>query len=167
MDEGWLSLLEFLHPEGKETVDMPACAGAWFGRALVIALLAAGALAGCQQYWRESGIWDIGEHRGLLLDVSNYYHRHAIEENGRCKSPYIDGVTRAEASEPEDGVFDVHVRYYYRDFLNDGNDDCDPERRPLRCTVMRECRGFSAREFRVTRTESGYDIIDMSGSRRR
>ena len=133
---------------------------------LLLMALMAGILAGCQQYWRESGVWDIGEHQGLLLDVSNYYHRHATEEGGRCKSPFIDGVTEAASSDPEDSVFEVHLRYYYRDFLNDGDDDCDPKRRPLRCTIMRECRGFAERDFKVAITETGYDVIDMSRSRR-
>ena len=131
-----------------------------------IALMAV-PLTGCQQYWRESGVWDIGEHQGLLLDVSNYYHRHAKEEGGRCISPYIDGVTEAFVSDPEDGVIEVHLRYYYRDFLNDGDDDCDPKRRPLRCTIMRECRGFAARDFRVVKSETGFDVVDMSQSMRR
>ncbi len=133
----------------------------------LFAALLFSALAGCQQYWRESGVWDIGEHQGLLLDISNYYHRHAREEGGRCKSPFIDGVTEAYATDPEDGVIDVHLRYYYRDFLNDGDDDCDPKFRPLRCTIMRECRGFAARDFKVARTEAGFDVIDMSQSLRR
>ena len=128
--------------------------------------LACGSLAGCQQFWRESGVWDVGEHQGLLLDLSNYYHRHAIEEGGRCHSPYIDGVTDAAVSDEEDGAFDVQLRYYYRDFLNDGNDDCS-RRRPLRCTILRECRGFAARSFKVAKTETGYDVLDMSGARRR
>jgi len=134
---------------------------------IILTILACSLLAGCQQYWRESGVWDIGEHQGLLLDVSNYYHRHALEEGGRCKSPFIDGVTQADAVNVEDDVIDVHLHYYYRDFLNDGNDDCDPKRRPLRCTVLRECQGFSAREFRVVKTETGFDVTDMSGLRNR
>ena len=138
----------------------------WFP-ALLSAALLAGTLAGCQQYWRESGIWDIGEHQGLLLDVSNHYNRHAREEGGRCKSPYLDGVTEAFATDPEDGVIEVHLRYYYKDFLNDGDDDCDPKYRPLRCTIMRECRGFAARDFRVMQTETGFDVIEMSPSLRR
>lgn len=123
--------------------------------------------ASCDQYWRDSGIWDIGEHRGVLLDISNYYHRHAKEENGRCISPYIDGVTEAAVNDVSDDLIDVYLRYRYRDFLNDGDDDCDPKRRPLRCTIMRECHGYAARDFRIEITESGYDVIDMSGSRRR
>lgn len=134
---------------------------------LLFVTLTVCALAGCQQYWRESGVWDIGEYQGLLLDVSNYYNRHAKEEGGRCKSPYIDGVTEASATDPEDGVIEVHLHYYYRDFLNDGDDDCDPKWRPLRCTIMRECRGFAARDFKVTRTETGFDVIGMSPSLRR
>ncbi|NJO39010.1 MAG: hypothetical protein HC871_17190 [Rhizobiales bacterium] len=66
-----------------------------------------------------------------------------------------------------DDTVDVLLHYYYRDFLNDGDDDCDPKLRPLRCTIMRECRGFGAREFTAAKSETGYDIIDMSGERRR
>ncbi len=124
-------------------------------------------IVGCQQYWRESGVWDIGEHQGLLLDVSNYYHRNATEEGGRCRSPFIDGVTHAEAVDLPENNVDVRLRYYYRDFLNDGLDDCDPKRRPLRCTVLRECRGFAVRDFKVAKTEAGYDVLDMSGERQR
>ncbi|NJO39009.1 MAG: hypothetical protein HC871_17185 [Rhizobiales bacterium] len=39
-----------------------------------VLVLACCLLAGCQDFWRNSGAWDIGPHRGLLLDVSNYYH---------------------------------------------------------------------------------------------
>jgi hypothetical protein len=134
-------------------------------RAAVVTLVFS-LLAGCQQYWRESGIWDIGEHQGLLLDISNYYHRHALE-GGLCKSPYIDGVGHAEAIDLDNDVIEVHLRYYYRDFLNDGDDDCDPKKRPLRCTIMRECQGFASRDFRVVKTETGFDVIDMSGTRKR
>ncbi len=134
-------------------------------RPLVVALVCA-ALAGCQQYWRESGVWDIGEHQGLLLDISNYYHRHAMEEGGRCRSPILEGVTQAAVDDLEDGSLDVHLHYRYRDFLNDG-DDCDWRFRRLRCTIMRECRGFAARDFLVEKTDAGFDIIDMSGGRRR
>ena len=132
---------------------------------IAVAILFCSLLAGCQQYWRESGVWDIGEHQGLLLDVSNYYHRHALEEGGRCKSPYIDGVTQAETVNFDNEILEVHLQYYYRDFLNDGNDDCDRRLRPLRCTVLRECRGFGAREFQVAKSEDGFDILGMSGLR--
>jgi hypothetical protein len=132
-----------------------------------VVALACCLLAGCQDFWRNSGAWDIGPHRGLLLDVSNYYHRHASEEGGRCISPLFDGVTQAEVIDAADDTVDVHLRYYYRDFLNDGDDDCDPRFRPLRCTIMRECRGFGIREFTARKAESGYEILDMSGERRR
>lgn len=135
-------------------------------RVTVIAL-ACSFINGCQQYWRESGVWDIGEHQGLLLDVSNYYHRNATEEGGRCRSPFIDGVTRAEAVDLSEDNVEVRLRYYYRDFLNDGLDDCDPKRRPLRCTIMRECQGFAERDFKVVLTETGYDVLDMSGEQQR
>lgn len=128
--------------------------------------LALGLVAGCDQYWRDSGIWDIGEHRGLLLDVSNYYHRHAREENGRCHAPYIDAVSQALVTDLDDATLEVHLHYAYRDFVNDGDDDCDPKYRPLRCTIMRECHGYASRDFKVAITETGYDVIDMGPSGR-
>ncbi|MGI9498470.1 MAG: hypothetical protein ACR2P3_00395 [Geminicoccaceae bacterium] len=133
---------------------------------LVVIALASSTLTACQQYWRESGVWDIGEHQGLLLDVSNYYHRHATEEGGQCRSPILEGVSQAAVGDLDDGVFDVHIHYRYRDFLKDG-DDCDRRLRPLRCTINRECYGFAARDFRVAKAGTGFDVIDMSGGRRR
>ena len=123
-------------------------------------------VAGCQQYWRDSGLWDIGEHKGLLLDISNYYHRHASEEGGYCRSPIMDGVTRAEIIEENDEKVWVTIRYHYRDFLKDG-DDCDRKWRPLRCTIHRECRGFASRTFEAVRREAGYEVTEMAGPRRR
>ena len=137
------------------------------GRLSLIGIaLAAGTLTACQQFWRESGVWDIGEHQGLLLDVSNYYHRHATEGGGRCRSPILEGVSQAAVSDLVDDALEVHIHYRYRDFLKDG-DDCDRRLRRLRCTIFRECRGFAARDFRVAKTETGFDVIDMSGGRRR
>lgn len=135
-------------------------------QAVVVVALALGTLSGCGQFWMNTGAWDIGEHRGLLLDVSNYYHRHATEEGGRCRSPIMNGVSHASASELDNDVLFVHIRYRYRDFLKDG-DDCDRRLRPLRCTIHRECRGYAVRDFRVSKTETGFDVIDMSGGRRR
>jgi hypothetical protein len=131
---------------------------------LVLAGLAL--IAGCQQYWRDSGVWDIGEHKGLLLDISNYYHRHATEEGGLCASPIMDGVSAAEVLEEEGDRVLVAVRYDYRDFVRDG-DDCDPKWRPLRCTIHRECQGHAARSFEAVKTDTGYEITDMAGPRRR
>ncbi len=123
-------------------------------------------MTGCQQYWRDSGVWDVGEHRGLLLDISNYYHRHASEERGFCRSPILDGVSRAEIIEENDEKVWVSIRYHYRDFLKDG-DDCDWKWRPLRCTIHRECRGFASRTFEAVKTEDGYRVTEMAGPRRR
>lgn len=122
--------------------------------------------AGCQQYWRDSGVWDIGEHRGLLLDISNYYHRHASEEGGYCRSPIMDGVTRADIIEENDEKVWVTLSYRYRDFLKDG-DDCDEKWRLLRCTIHRQCRGYAHRTFEAVKREAGYEVTEMAGPRRR
>lgn len=135
-------------------------------RVLIAAAVLTVALSGCQQFWRDSGVWDLDGHRGLLLDVNTYYHRHAAEEGGRCRSPIMEGVSFAAVVEESDTSLVVDLHYHYRDFLKDG-DDCDPKWRPLRCTIMRECTGFAAREFQVEKNEAGYQIVGMSGSRRR
>ena len=129
-------------------------------------MIGLGTLGGCSQFWRDSGAWDIDGHRGLLLDISDYYHRHATEENGRCRSPILDGVTAAEVVEESTDSIKVAIRYRYRDFLRDG-DDCDPKWRPLRCTIHRQCRGFAARNFEIAKTKHGYSVIGMSGGRQR
>lgn len=136
------------------------CARALFLAALLLPV------SGCQQYWRDSGVWDIGEHKGLLLDINTYYHRHATEEGGRCNSPIIDGVSAAEILEENDDKVWVSLRYYYRDFLRDG-DDCDWKWRPLRCTINRECRGSAARIFEARKTDEGFEVTEMAGPRRR
>lgn len=133
---------------------------------LIAAAVLTVAVSGCQQFWRDSGVWDLDGHRGLLLDVNTYYHRHAAEEGGRCRSPIMEGVSFAAVVEESDMSLVVDLHYHYRDFLKDG-DDCDPKWRPLRCTIMRECTGFAAREFQVEKNEAGYQIVGMSGSRRR
>ncbi|MGI9491094.1 MAG: hypothetical protein ACR2QF_01570 [Geminicoccaceae bacterium] len=136
------------------------------GPVLAASLLLCLAVMGCQQYWRNSGIWDIGEHQGLLLDISNYYHRHASEEGGRCRSPILDGINRAEIIEENEEKVWVNIRYHYRDFLKDG-DDCDRKWRPLRCTINRECRGYASRTFEAVRGDGGYEVTEMAGPRRR
>ncbi len=127
--------------------------------------LAIAMLGGCSQFWLDSGAWDVDGHRGLLLKISDYYHRHATEEGGRCRSPILDGVTAASVVEERADSLKVAIRYRYRDFLRD-DDDCDPKWRPLRCTIHRQCRGVAARSFEVAKTESGYAVVGMSGGDR-
>jgi hypothetical protein len=125
------------------------------------ALLAAAA-AGCTQMWLDSGAWDLGGHRGLLLEIRNYYQYHATEEGGQCRAPILDGVTAADVRDTTDGLIEVDLRYAYRDFVRDG-DDCDW----LRCGVFRECTGYAARSFTLEPEGEGYTVIEMSGGRRR
>jgi hypothetical protein len=133
---------------------------------LAAGLAAFALVAGCQQFWIDSGVWDLAGHRGLQLTVNNFYHRHATEEGGRCHSPFIEGVTGVAVVEESDTLLKIDLRYYYRDFLRGGN-DCDRKRRPHRCTIFRECTGFSERRFEISKSDAGYTVVDMSGSRRR
>ncbi len=136
-------------------------------RACLIVLLSATALAACTQYWRESGLYDLAGEQGLQLDLRDYYHRHAVEEGGRCPRPVIEAVTDSAILEDKPDRLVLDLRYAYRDILNDGDDNCDRRFQPLRCTVMRECEGFSSRTFTIQRGPEGRKIVDMSGPRRR
>jgi hypothetical protein len=133
-----------------------------------LALGLAAATAGCTQYWRDSGVYDIAGQPGLLLDIQNYYHEHAVEEGGRCPRPLMEGVTASQVLEEDADHLVVDLRYAYRDVLND-DDDCDRDARFrwLRCSMFPECRGYGERTFTIAKRADGAAITDMSGERRR
>jgi hypothetical protein len=106
--------------------------------------------------------WQLGGHPGLLYRIKQHYERHGIEEGGRCTAPIMEGVTRSQVVDDGNDQLEVTLTYYYRDWLRDG-DDCD-RKRPLRCGVMRECRGFATRSFTVAKGEDGLKVTAMTGS---
>jgi hypothetical protein len=133
---------------------------------LTIGILVSGGLglAGCAWDPAQSPAWELAGQPGLLLEVKHHYERRATEENGLCTSPIMEGVTRSEVLEEDDQHLRVWLAYYYRDYLRDG-DDCS-ERRPLRCGVMRECRGFGERTFTIDKGQGGLAVVEMSGPQR-
>ncbi len=132
----------------------------------MMALATAVAVPACTTYWQQSPAWELAGHPGLLLQVKSYYERHAREEGGRCTKPILAGVARSEVVAEDDDRLVVGLRYAYRDYNRDG-DDCDDEFRPLRCTIVRECRGFAERTFTIAKGETGLEVIDMTGEQRR
>ena len=96
--------------------------------------------------------------------VKLYYELNATEENGRCTAPLLEGVTRSQVLSDNAEQMVLDVGYYYRDWIRDG-EDCGPLR-PLRCTVMRECRGFAQRTFIVDKGQDAFTVVDMSGPQR-
>ena len=63
--------------------------------------------------------WELAGHPGLLYDIQLYYQRNALEENGRCTRPLLQGVTRSEVLAEGDEQLVVALTYRYRDSLRD------------------------------------------------
>ena len=133
---------------------------------LTAAVLVSGLwLAGCA-WWdpAQSPAWELAGQPGLLLEVKHYYQRHATEENGLCTRPLMEGVSRSEVLDEDDEQLRVWLAYYYRDAVRD-DDDCS-RLRPLRCGVMRACRGFGERTFTIDKGQDGLAVVEMSGPQR-
>jgi hypothetical protein len=96
-----------------------------------------------------------GEPGALQAVITRYYARHASEEYGRCSRAYIDGITRARLVEQTDDRVVVDVHYFYRDRVRDGNE-----------LGGGECSGFGDRRFVVARTDTGIEVVEMSGPQR-
>lgn len=85
---------------------------------------------------------------GLRPVVQRYYDARATEENGRCRSPLMDGILTSRILEtPPQGLV-VQVRYLYRDLSAD---------------LRGACRGFGNRTFTVARDPGGFTVVDMTG----
>ncbi len=146
---------------------------------------AEGALAGCwRRLWpgllilglaacgdpRDNPAWTLGGEPGLLFTIKQYYELNALEENGRCTAPLLEGVTYSDVARSEPGRLEVEIGYYYRDAFRSG-DDCS-RLRPLRCGIMRSCQGFAGRHFVIAEAENQellkdqFKVVEMSGPRR-
>lgn len=129
---------------------------AWFG------LLCLG-LAACGDP-RDNPVWTLGGEPGLLFTIKQYYELNAFEENGYCTNPLLEGVTHSQVTEADPGRLEVVISYYYRDAFRNG-DDCS-RLRPLRCGIMRACRGFALRSFVVAKDKDQLKVVEMSGPKR-
>ncbi|MDX1540148.1 MAG: hypothetical protein R3349_01965, partial [Geminicoccaceae bacterium] len=109
--------------------------------------------------------WTLAGEPGLMTKVRQYYSQHATEEAGQCPWPIMEGVTRETVLEDNEERLEVLIRYRYRDFVRDEDDDCS-RFRPNRCFIMAPCRGFAERSFTIARTDGGPAVIEMSGEQR-
>jgi hypothetical protein len=132
-------------------------------RGLAVLLCGLG-LAGCSADPSQNPAWELAGQPGLLLKVQNYYETRAIEE-GRCTAPIMEGVARSQVLSDDPRQMVIALDYYYTDWVRDG-DDCSPMQ-PLRCTIMRECRGFAQRTFTIDKGQDGLSVAGMSGPQRR
>jgi hypothetical protein len=102
--------------------------------------------------------WELAGHPGLLYDIQLFYQRNALEENGRCTRPLLQGVTRSEVLAEDDAQLVVALTYRYRDSLRD-------ERRLG--GMFRECTGFARRTFTIAKENGELSVVGMDGPQRR
>lgn len=131
------------------------------GRAMAGAVVLA--LAGCAGVIGEG--WTLAGEPGLMTKVRQYYSRNATEEEGQCTWPIMEGVTRETVLEDNPERMEVLIRYAYRDFVRDEDDDCS-RLRPNRCFIMVPCRGYAERSFTIDKTPEGMKVVAMTGGQR-
>jgi hypothetical protein len=118
--------------------------------------LAAAMLAACIDPARNPA-WELAGHPGLLYAIKLYYERNALEENGRCTRPLLEGVSGSEVLEEDQDQIVVTLVYRYRDSLR------DEPRAPSGRGLFRECVGFASRTFTVAKGEEGLTVVSMNG----
>jgi hypothetical protein len=105
----------------------------------------------------QSPAWELAGHPGLLYAVKVYYERNALEENGRCTFPLLEGVSRSEVLAEDDEQLVIALDYRYRDSMRD-------ERR---VGLFRECEGFASRTFTIAKADGELNVAGMDGPQRR
>jgi hypothetical protein len=101
----------------------------------------------------QSPAWELAGHPGLLYDVKVYYERNALEENGRCTFPLLEGVSRSEVLAEDDQQLVIALSYRYRDSMRD----------ELRAGLFLECEGFATRTFTIAKTGGELNVAGMDG----
>src|SRR5512145_518242 len=74
-------------------------------------------LVACSIDPAQNPAWELAGHPGLLYDIQLYYQRNALEENGRCTRPLLQGVTRSEVLAEDDEQLVIALTYRYRDSI--------------------------------------------------
>jgi len=97
------------------------------------------------------GPLEVGERRPIIAAIRRYYESSAAEENNACSALLMNGVTRTEVVSDQDGKLVVDVTYFYSNNAHRGS--------------MR-CRGTGNRQFTLTRSANGFQVVDMTGERR-
>jgi hypothetical protein len=115
-------------------------------------------LAACAGDPAQNPAWELAGHPGLLYWVRFYYEQNALEQNGRCSSPLLAGVSRSEVLAEDDDQLVIRLTYRYRDFRRD---------RPRRPGFFRECEGFATRTFTIAKSGDELRVASMDGPQRR
>jgi hypothetical protein len=106
-----------------------------------LALAACSGLSGTSQ-----GVAGVPDLRPVL---QRYYEARATEENGRCRTPLLDGVLNATVLQDDPQRLVVRVRYLYRDHSAE---------------LRGACIGFGNRTFTIDKGPDGPMVVEMSGA---
>jgi hypothetical protein len=133
-------------------------------RTLKIAGLVTGSvwLLACTTDPAQIPAWELAGHPGLLYEVKLYYQQNALEENGRCTRPLLEGVTRSEVLAEDDEQLVIGLTYRYRDSIRD-----EPRSPSGQLPMFRECEGFASRTFTIAKTDDELSVAGMSGPQKR
>lgn len=126
-----------------------------------IASVAALGLAACA-----GEAWTIAGRPGLMTPVRQYYYWNAAEEGGYCTAPIMEAITQERVLEESPEQLEVTLRYAYRDWIRDGDDDCS-DLRPGRCFLNIPCRGYNERTFTIDLSGPEPKVVGMTGDLRR
>ena len=133
-------------------------------RTLKVACLVSGSmwLGACAGDPAQNPAWELAGYPGLLYDIKFYYERNALEENGRCTAPLLEGVSRSEVLAEDDDQLVIGLTYRYRDFIRN-----EPRSPSGQLPMFRECRGFASRTFTVDKTDGELIVAGMDGPQKR
>ena len=118
----------------------------------------AAALVACVGDPAQNPAWTLAGHPGLLYWIRFYYERNALEENGRCTAPLLEGVSRSQVLSEDQDQLVIALEYRYRDALRD-----EPRWPSGQFPLFRECRGFASRTFTVAKDPEGLVVTGMDG----
>ena len=129
---------------------------AWSRVARVV--IAVATLFACAGDPAQNPAWQLAGYPGLLFPIKVYYERNALEENGRCTAPLLEGVSRSEILAEDQDQLVVALTYRYRDAIRD-----EPRLPSGNLPFLRECEGFASRTFTIAKSEQGLAVAGMDG----
>jgi hypothetical protein len=108
-------------------------------------------LAACAAEPGRNGALEVGERQQVIAAIRRYYESNAAEENNACSALILSGVSRLDVVSDGGGKLVVDVTYLYSNWAHRGS--------------MR-CRGTGNRQFTLTRSAGGFQVVGMTGERR-
>lgn len=99
--------------------------------------------------------------------ITSHYDDEAREENNSCPFPEITRILAVSESSSDDNSKTLQVRYAYKDYLHDHDDDITVVGRTVIRPAFRKCQGTAVREFKLDQTDpDNPSIIAMSDTNR-